>query len=398
MNRRLGFTTIVLVVLGLLPEGTWSAAPPAQTAAADSHKLERGGQVSVRGFAGKVIVHGWDGESVQAEGTKDGQTIPVRIATESPSRLTIEPSSGVSRGEDFNLEVRIPRNAGLESVEMRGDIEVHDIQGSVRLSTGAGNIKTSKIGPLNAATSSGEIEVRDTTQKAILTSISGNILVEGAGSIEAKCNSGDIVVRRIGGAVSAKTNSGRITARDVQGDFLAKSLSGGITAEGVQGLVNTSNTSQEILVRNAGSDVHAVSISGDIRLECVKGRAESNTVSGSILLEGIGGDIDANTTSGDVAFQGKIRPGGRYRLKSFSGTARMELSEPVPGFTATLSAYNGDIETDFALRVETTEQQGSANRRIVGRYEDGQTQVTLDSFSGSIQLKKGGKDKTAKCD
>jgi DUF4097 and DUF4098 domain-containing protein YvlB len=397
MNKGIAVTTLTLFLLGILSEVARPAAPPAQTATASSHKLERGGQVSIRGFAGKVIIRGWDQETVQAVGTKDGQTVPVRIVTESPSRLSIEPSSGSSRAEDFNLEVTIPREAGLESVETRGDIEVHDIQGSVRLNTTTGNIKASKTGPLNAATSSGEVEVRDTTHKVILASSSGNILVEGAGSVEAKCNSGDIVVSGIGGAVSAKTNSGNITAKDVQSDFLAKSLSGGITAEGVKGLVNASNTSQEITVRNAGSDVHAVSISGDIRLECVKGRAEGNTVSGSVLLEGNSGDIDATTTSGDVTFQGRIRPGGRYRLKSFSGAARMELAEPVPGFTATLSAYNGEIETDFALRVETPEQQGRINRRIVGRYENGQAQITLDSFSGSIQLKKGSKDKAAKC-
>lgn len=398
MNRRIGFTTFILFVLGLLPEVTQSATPTVQTVAADSHKLERGGQVSIRGFGGQLVVRGWDQETVQAVGTKDGQTVPLRIARESPSRITIEPTSGSLRGEDFNLEVTIPRDAGLESVETRGDIEVHDIQGSVRLNTSAGNIKVSKTGPLNAATSSGEIEVRDTTQKVILANSSGNIRVEGAGSVEAKCNSGDIVVIEIGGTVSAKTNSGHITARNVRGDFLAKSVSGGITAEGIKGLVNASNSSEEITVRNAGSDVHAVSISGDIRLECVKGRAESNTVSGSILLEGGGGDIDATTTSGDAIFQGKMRPGGKYRLKSFSGTARMELSEPVPGFTATLSAYNGEIDTDFALRVETLEKQENVNRRIVGRYEDGQTQITLDSFSGPVQLKKGGKEETARCD
>jgi DUF4097 and DUF4098 domain-containing protein YvlB len=138
-------------------------------------------------------------------------------------------------------------------------------------------------------------------------------------------------------------------------------------------------------------------MSGDLRLECAKGRVEINTVSGSILLTGIGGDVEATSTSGDVRFAGSVRPSGRYRLKSFSGEVRMELPGSVLGFTANLSSYSGEIETDFALTVESPEHQGAVNRRLVGRYGDGQSQISMESFSGEIQLKKGTSIKTGDC-
>src|SRR5439155_13319571 len=59
-----------------------------------------------------------------------------------------------------------------------------------------------------------------------------------------------------------------------------------------------------------------------------------------------------------------------------------------PGFTATLSSYGGEIETDFPLNVESPLQRGAINRRIIGRYGDGQAQIVLDSFSQGVKLSK----------
>ncbi len=66
----------------------------------------------------------------------------------------------------------------------------------------------------------------------------------------------------------------------------------------------------------------------------------------------------------------------------------MAIQPDPPGFTATLITYSGEIETDFPLTVNTP-LSGPINRRIVGTYKDGQTLVTLDSFSGTVSIVKG---------
>jgi len=391
-NQTLMKTSLVFVLgfgQGLLTSPKAVAETPVQ------HKLERGGQVSVHNPKGSVAIQGWDQETVEAVATRQGKVVGVDISQDSADHLVIAPSP--RSASDVHLEIKVPRYAEIKSLECGEDIKVNGVAGAVRVTSTSGNLEISQVGPLNASTTSGDIRVETVSGRTLVNTSSGNIQILRAGPTEAKTTSGDVSVADTEGAVTARTNSGKITARNIGGDLFVKTISGGVSAENVKGLVNASSTSQEITVKNASGDAKAISISGDVRLECVKGRAESNTVSGSISLEGIGGDVEATTTSGDVRFNGILRPTGHYRLKSFSGEARMNLAGSVPGFTAALSTYSGDIETDFTLTVESPERQGAVNRRLVGRYGDGKTQVSLESFSGEIQLKKGNADKSEDC-
>jgi hypothetical protein len=83
-------------------------------------------------------------------------------------------------------------------------------------------------------------------------------------------------------------------------------------------------------------------------------------------------------------------------LKSTSGHAHMTVPADAPGFTATLSSYSGEVETDFPLTVESP-LQGPVNRRIIGRYGDGQAQIQLDSFSTGVKLSKASADTIKDC-
>ena len=139
------------------------------------------------------------------------------------------------------------------------------------------------------------------------------------------------------------------------------------------------------------------SISGDMNVQCVKGHVELNSASGSMSVSSVGDDVDVSTTSGDVKFTGRIRANGHYRLKSTSGRVHMSVPADAAGFTATLSSYSGEVETDFPLTVEPPLQRGPVNRRIIGRYGDGQTQIVLESFSTGVKLSKAAAGTTKSC-
>jgi DUF4097 and DUF4098 domain-containing protein YvlB len=158
-----------------------------------------------------------------------------------------------------------------------------------------------------------------------------------------------------------------------------------VTVEDVAGLAYVAASSGDITVRRAQGDVRAVSINGDINIECVRGRVDVSNARGTIKLAAISGDVDATTTSSDVIYTGAIRDNGRYRLKSVEGAVRMAIPESSPGFTALISSYNGDVQTDFPVRDQSQTPQ-NVNRRVEARQGNGQAQITLDSFSQPVRL------------
>lgn len=297
-------------------------------------KLERGGKVFINNFAGQVTVTGWDRDVVEATAVdeEDSEKLQVQVSGDA-RRLSV--SMGRNRGE-VNLKVMVPRYAEIELIEShRGDVTVNDIDGAVTINTAQGDVSVTKVGPL-------------------------------------KLNA----------------RSGDVTVKDVKGNLVARAFSGDVQASDITGSVDANSMSGSINVQNAGGDVAVSSTSGEITIRCARGRAELATVSGTVEMTGVGGDVEAQTTSGEVIFKGVIRAGGRYRLKSLSGEAVMYVQPDPPGFTATLTTYSGELETDFPLKLDSP-LQGPINRKMVGRYGDGQAQITLDSFSGAARIVKG---------
>jgi DUF4097 and DUF4098 domain-containing protein YvlB len=299
-------------------------------------KLARGGKVAISSRSGRIVVGSWDRDVVQASATSANG--PVQIATETtgdPSRPRLLVFTSSRRGSrDISIELKVPRYADVETLEgSRGDVEVSDIDGAALIDAGEGDVRITRVGSLK-------------------------------------------VTRR----------RGDVTAKQIKGDLTARSFQGDIVVETVGGAVDVAATNGDLRVRNAGADVRANSATGDIGIQCAKGRVDASTASGSITLVGIGGDAEASTASGSVSFTGAIRD-GNYRFKSLSGEVSMTIQPDVAGFTATLTTYNGNIETEFPIKVESP-LQGPINRRITGRYGDGRAKLSLDSFNGTVKIAK----------
>ena len=246
---------------------------------------------------------------------------------------------------DVNLIIRLPRYATIEAIEsLTGDIDVSGIDAPVVVNT----------------------------------------------------NNGQITVARVA-SLKASTRQGEITAREIKGDTTARSTNGDLTLENIGGDVDVAATNGSLNVRNAGGDLRAALTVGEVVAYCIKGRAEVNTVSGSIQLFGVSGDVEAVSTSGEVTFAGRIRAGGRYKLRSISGAIEMHIQPDAPGFTATLMTYNGDIETLFPLKLDSQASGGSMNRRIIGRFGDGSAQLLLGSFNGGVRLAKAKAEELKAC-
>src|SRR5262249_18309705 len=171
-----------------------------------------------------------------------------------------------------------------------------------------------------------------------------------------------------------------------------------LVADNIGGLVDAGVTSGDVSITHSSGDVKISTISADVKIQCAAGSVRVETASSSIHLAGISGKTEAKTTTGDVSFTGPIRPRGRDILKSTSGSVRMAIQPDVAGFTASLASYSGEMETEFPLKLEG--QFGGSrgmNRKVIGRYGDGQATISLDSFSSTVTLTKYVAARLAKC-
>jgi DUF4097 and DUF4098 domain-containing protein YvlB len=287
---------------------------------------------------GGISITGWDQDTIEVTARVEELPDPLRLRTRGDSRsaLISVPSEIRRLGGEVFLVVKLPRYAEIESAETRhGDLSVSDIEGAVFVSAAHGDVVASRLGSLRVETRNGDVNVRE-----------------------------------------------------VKNSLTVRSLNGDVNSTEIGGSVEIAATSGDINVQNAGAGVRANSASGDIQVTCAKGRVEVNTASGSLTLSGIGGNVEGTTASGSVVFRGPIRPEGRYTLKSLSGEVEMFIQPDPPGFTATLTTYSGELETQFELKINSP-MQGPINRRVTGVYGNGQAQLTLDSFSGTVRIVKG---------
>lgn len=179
---------------------------------------------------------------------------------------------------------------------------------------------------------------------------------------------GNISVIDLDGGVSLRTDDGNIRVQ------WAGSPGGG--------LVEATAGSGSIDLSNINGDVRIIGISSNIAVRCVKGDVAARVTSGHIAISNATGDVDANVSSGVISFTGAICPECRYRLKTLSGHVEMHIPETV-GFTAVLSSYSGQLHTDFQFPNARISKQ-----RIISKYGDGTGRIELDSFNGSVQLRK----------
>ncbi|HKA22968.1 MAG TPA: DUF4097 family beta strand repeat-containing protein [Blastocatellia bacterium] len=303
-------------------------------------QLAKGGKVAISSRAGQIFVSGWDRDVVQASATGDNGPVPIETQTSGDParpRLLLRLSARRFSGE-AKVDVKVPRYADVETLEgYRGDIQVTDVDGATLINAGNGDVRVVRAGTVKVSRRTGDIRIKD-----------------------------------------------------LKGDLTARSFSGDVVVDNVAGLVDVAATNGDLRIQNAGGDVRTNSATGDTEIRCAKGRADVASASGSITLIGVGGEVEASTASGDVTFRGAMRSSGSYRLKSLSGNVSMTIQPDAPGFTATLTTYSGEINTDFPLKLESPVQTGAPlNRRLIGTFGNGQTKLFLDSFSGTVRIAKG---------
>lgn len=178
----------------------------------------------------------------------------------------------------------------------------------------------------------------------------------------------DTDISGVCGSLNVNTVSGDVTLQCLEGEGQIQTVSGDVMITDARGPLEVNATSGEINIRGARNSVTAHSVSGDVDLADIAGT-----------------DVDVETVSGDVQFSGRIFDNGRYRFAAHSGDVTLHIAGTLNA-TVTVSTFSGDFASDFPIEL----QPGSrVSREWEFKQGTGSARVRLNSFSGTINLRRG---------
>jgi DUF4097 and DUF4098 domain-containing protein YvlB len=177
----------------------------------------------------------------------------------------------------------------------------------------------------------------------------------------------DVTMEGVGGDVSVETTHGDVKVRGGSGFVSLKSVQGEITLEKAKGRVE---------VRAVNESIHLADINGDLSAE---------STNGSIILDRIdSGNVDLYTVNGNISYDGAIKDKGLYRLTTHNGLIAMPIADKANALL-TVRTYNGGFRSTFPIG-----DPEKRNKRFTVTLGNGSAHVELESFGGTISLRRPG--------
>jgi hypothetical protein len=190
-------------------------------------------------------------------------------------------------------------------------------------------------------------------------------------------------------SVSLALSDGNITARNIRGNLDVRSSHGTVEVVGIQGRTTVNALAGDVRgssldgggqINLTDGDVTIVGADGDLSIETISGRVSLSDIQSRM--------VNAHSVSGDIRYQGRIARGGRYDFSSQAGDVHLVVPS---GTSAQLSvqSYTGQIASEFPMTLRAGDATG-VHRAADFRIGDGGARITIESFSGSIDIKRGG--------
>jgi hypothetical protein len=172
----------------------------------------------------------------------------------------------------------------------------------------------------------------------------------------------DVTAETVRGDISIKGGSSMVTAKSVEGEIIL---------DGVRGKVNASSINQGVTVNGASGELSVETVNGPITLNNI----ESSTV-------------DVSSVNGNLKYDGNTAANGRYRFTTHNGN--ISVGVPENGSAAFIvRIYNGSVRSDLQLQGGAEARRG---QRITYTLGSGSAEFELESFGGTIQLRRRGSD------
>ncbi len=287
--------------------------------------------------------------------------------------------------------------ARTEPLAADGKVYLMNVSGDVRIQTWDRN--EVKIDAVKRSTAGSDEAAR---KNAARVTIEVN-REDGRLTIETKYPEGRNALRRfrvsvdytltvpVNARLTVNTVSGDISVSDAAGAAKLASVSGSITAEKMSGGGEFTSVSGSIHLKDVSGDVEVSDVSGEITLSDVSGTVKAEAVSGSITADYLYDAESAKISShsGDIVYDGNVGQNGRYTFETFSGAVTVTLPADA-AFDFGCETFSGHIQSDFKAYAEK-EGKGPGGHELRGTVNGGGADLSLSSFSGSIELREAGR-------
>ena len=187
-------------------------------------------------------------------------------------------------------------------------------------------------------------------------------------------------------AISVSGTYADVTLEGVGGDVTVDTARGDIKVSGGSGFISLKSVQGEISLSKAKGRVDVRAVNEGIRLADINADIAAESTNGSILLDRIdSSNVDLYAVNGDISYDGAIKDKGLYRLTTHNGLIAMPVPERANAII-TLRTYNGGIRSTFQLPGDA----GERRKRQTLTLGNGSAHVELESFSGTISLRRPG--------
>ena len=175
--------------------------------------------------------------------------------------------------------------------------------------------------------------------------------------------------------VTIEGSKGEVNAETVKGDVTVTGGEGLVRLSSVQGAVHVAGSRGRLMVSAVNDGVNVVDVVGEVSIDAVNG---------DVLLERIRSkEVEAATVNGSVTYVGSIEDGGRYRFASHNGDLTIAVPERTNA-TISIATFNGEFDSSFPVQLTETKR----GKRFMFTLGDGSAQIDLETFEGTIRLRR----------
>lgn len=286
-------------------------------------------------------------DNQSAADKRNGQTKPTISVSGNVVTLNANTQTGGEHGVTTDLEISIPRKAGVVISNRHGDVSVVGRDGDIDISNQHGDISVSDV--------NGKVSLTLENSSARVGQVSSDVSIQG--------HADDVSIEDVKGGVQ------------LNGEFSESVKLSRITKNVV---FRSSRTDMEFAGLNGDLDLD----SGDLNANDLIGPLRLDTRSKDITLQGVSGDVRLQNENGSVELH--VNKLGSTEVQNRNGDIEIYVPDKA-GFVVDARARNGEIDTDFdAIKVNNDSDTGIGT----GTVGNGGPHVTVSNEHGGIEIRK----------